>query len=96
MPVLPLVGSRMMVSGPISPSRSAASIIATPMRSLTLPAGLKDSSFATTCAAAPSVTRRSRTSGVFPISCVMSSAMRMSASPRGRPVITGRRSPADS
>ena len=57
MPVLPLVGSRMMVSGPIRPACSAASIMATPMRSLTLLAGLKNSSFATTAAAAPSVTR---------------------------------------
>ena len=40
MPVLPLVGSRMMVSGLIRPAFSAASIIATPMRSLTLWAGL--------------------------------------------------------
>ena len=74
MPVLPLVGSMMTVSGPISPARSAASIMATPMRSLTLCAGLKNSSFATTCAPAPSVTRRRRTSGVFPISWVTSSA----------------------
>jgi len=67
-PVLPLVGSSTMVSGPSRPPRSAASIMATPIRSFTLPAGLKDSSLATTCAAAPSVTRRSRTSGVLPIS----------------------------
>ena len=39
MPVLPLVGSTITVSGPIVPSRSAASIIATPMRSLTLAPG---------------------------------------------------------
>ena len=53
MPVLPLVGSMMIVSGRISPARSAASIMETPMRSLTLAAGLKDSSFATTSAPAP-------------------------------------------
>src|SRR5271155_180717 len=75
MPVFPLVGSRMMVSGLINPACSAASIMATPMRSLTLPPGLKNSSLATTSATAPSVTRRSRSSGVFPTSCVMSSAM---------------------
>jgi hypothetical protein len=40
MPVLPLVGSRMMVSAPILPAACAASIIAAAMRSLTLPAGL--------------------------------------------------------
>ncbi len=76
-PVLPLVGSRMMVSGRSSPACSAASIIATPMRSFTLLAGLKNSSLATTCAVAPSVTRRSRTSGVFPISSVTSAAIRI-------------------
>ena len=40
MPVLPLVGSRMMVSGLIRPAFSAASIIDTPIRSFTLWAGL--------------------------------------------------------
>jgi len=40
MPVLPLVGSSTIVSGLISPARSAASIMATPMRSFTLLAGL--------------------------------------------------------
>src|SRR5207302_6567063 len=67
MPVFPLVASTMIESGPIFPSRSAASIIDAPMRSLTLPSGLKYSSFATTVPTAPSVTRFSRTSGVFPI-----------------------------
>ena len=46
MPVLPLVGSTTMVSGPMSPASWAASIIATPMRSLTEFAGLKNSSLA--------------------------------------------------
>jgi hypothetical protein len=45
MPVLPEVGSMMTVSRPDRPARSAASIMATPMRSLTLPRGLKNSSF---------------------------------------------------
>src|ERR1700733_11243776 len=75
MPVFPLVGSRMMVSGLIRPASSAASIRATPSRSFTLAAGLKDSSLATTSAPAPSVTRFNRTRGVLPISCVMFSAM---------------------
>ena len=77
MPVLPLVGSTMTVSGPISPASWAASIIATPMRSLTELAGLKNSSLAATSAPAPSVTFRIRTSGVWPTSSVMSFAMRM-------------------
>ena len=46
MPVLPLVGSMMVVSLLILPSRSAASIMATPMRSLTDQSGLKFSSLA--------------------------------------------------
>ena len=53
----------------------AASIIETPMRSFTLRAGLKNSSFATTSATA-SGRRLMRTSGVLPISSVMSLAMR--------------------
>jgi hypothetical protein len=40
MPVLPLVGSRMMVSGLILPAFSATSSMDTPIRSLTLWAGL--------------------------------------------------------
>ena len=52
MPVLPLVGSRIIVSGPILPAFSAASIMPSPMRSLTLPAGLKNSSLASTVACA--------------------------------------------
>ena len=82
--MFPLVGSRTIVSGPISPSFSAASIIATPMRSFTLWAGLKYSSFATTVAAAPSVTRLRRTSGVLPISCDMSSAILTVCHPSSR------------
>ena len=47
MPVLPLVASTIVVRpGSIRPSASAASIIATPIRSLTLPPGLNASSFA--------------------------------------------------
>jgi hypothetical protein len=47
MPVLPLVASTIVVRpGSIRPSASAASIIATPMRSLTEPPGLNISSLA--------------------------------------------------
>ena len=72
MPVLPLVGSMMMVPGLIFPSRSAASIIARPMRSLTLPSGLRFSSFAAIVAPALPAMRLSRTSGVWPMHWVMS------------------------
>ena len=49
MPVLPLVASTIVVRpGSIRPSASAASIIATPMRSLTEPPGLNISSLAKT------------------------------------------------
>src|SRR5438046_1842003 len=48
MPVLPLVGSTIVAPGLSTPRRSASSSIATAMRSLTLPPGLSDSSFATT------------------------------------------------
>jgi hypothetical protein len=45
MPVLPDVASTIVVRpGSMRPSRSAASSIATPMRSLTEPPGLNDSS----------------------------------------------------
>ncbi len=57
MPVFPLVGSRMIVSGLMASPSSAASIIATPIRSLTLCAGLKNSSLATTSATQPCVRR---------------------------------------
>ena len=70
-PVLPLVGSRMIVSFLISPRFSASSIIATPIRSLTLLIGLNDSSLASTVAPAPLVRRFSRTSGVLPIVAVI-------------------------
>ncbi len=65
MPVLPLVASTIVVRpGSIFPSASAASIIATPMRSLTEPPGLNISSLANTCAV--SVSRASWTIGVRP------------------------------
>src|SRR4051812_33975694 len=67
MPVLPLVGSTTTERpGLTSPSSSAASIIATPIRSLTEPPGLKYSSFAQISAPPSSPRRRSATSGVLP------------------------------
>ena len=78
MPVLPLVGSRIIVSGPSTPASSAASIMLRPMRSLTLPAGLKNSSLAATVATAPSAMRLIRTNGVLPISSVILFAIRIS------------------
>ena len=61
------------------------------MRSLTECAGLKNSSFAATVAPAaiPAVNRLSRTSGVFPISFVMSAAIFM-ISPLGARRFGGR------
>src|SRR5271166_3420543 len=77
MPVLPLVASTILVRpGSILPSASAASIMATPMRSLTLPPGLNASSFAYIStplapAAVPSSIRGSPTNGVSPTSSAM-------------------------
>src|SRR5579884_4379031 len=79
MPVLPLVDSRTVTSGVSFPSRSAASIIATPMRSLTLESGLKYSSLQTICALTPLGIRFRRTSGVFPINSVTLLAIRIRA-----------------
>src|SRR5664279_5115520 len=73
----PTSGNTGIALAMVCAARSAASIMDTPMRSFTLCAGLKNSSLATTCATVPSVTRFSRTSGVSPISWVMSSAMRI-------------------
>src|SRR5215218_8215610 len=66
-PVLPLVGTTTTERpGLTSPASSAASIIATPIRSLTEPPGLKYSSLAQTCPGSPSARRSRRTSGVPP------------------------------
>src|SRR4051794_15549989 len=76
MPVLPEVGSTITDSpGLMRPSRSADSIIASAMRSLTEPPGL-NCSHLTHTSAAPSPTsccgrRRKRTSGVPPMSSRM-------------------------
>src|SRR2546427_5509 len=66
-PVLPLVASTMRPPGLSRPSRSAASIIATPIRSLTEPPGLKNSALAQIGVLRPTDTRFSRMSGVQPI-----------------------------
>ena len=83
MPVFPEVGStRTVFPGVAFPSRSSASIMATPIRSFTELAGLKYSSFAATTApgAESFAIRLRRTRGVFPMSFVMSVAIRMAAS----------------
>lgn len=75
MPVLPDVGSMMVLTpGLILPAFSAASIMATPMRSFTDDIGLKNSSLARISALAPPAcgTRLRRTSGVAPMVSVMS------------------------
>ena len=75
-PVLPLVGSTMVVlSGEMSPCASAALNIDSPMRSLTLPPGLNDSSLPTMVAPERSDMPLSFTSGVPPMSSVMSLAI---------------------
>ena len=72
MPVLPEVGSTITLSpGTSSPSRSAASTIARPMRSFTLPAGFADSSLPRIVAPVPSEMFPRRTSGVPPTRSVM-------------------------
>src|SRR5437879_7515488 len=62
MPVLPLVGSTSV------PPRSASSTMATAMRSLTLPPGFNDSTFAITVAPPGCGRRLRRTMGVCPMS----------------------------
>src|SRR5699024_5698294 len=66
MPVLPEVASTIVPPGLSSPDFSAASIIATPMRSLTEFAGLYDSSLAMTSAPERSLALLTRISGVRP------------------------------
>src|SRR6267142_2087440 len=66
-PVWPEVHSAIVPPGLSWPERSAASTIASAMRSLTLPPGLKVSSLASTGQGQPRVTRCNRTSGVFPM-----------------------------
>ena len=76
MPVLPLVGSMITVFGFNMPRFSASSIIAMPMRSLTLPSGLKYSHLMRMVASSPAVTLLSRTNGVWPTVSTMLLNMR--------------------
>jgi hypothetical protein len=71
--VLPEVGSTMSEPGLIRPAASSASIMLTPMRSLTLEIGLKNSSFRQMSAVIPSsaLIFGMRTSGVLPIVSAM-------------------------
>jgi hypothetical protein len=80
-PVFPLVGSMMTVSESMIPRFSASAIIAEPIRSFTELQGLKNSSLPTTVAAHPSVTRLSFTSGVLPMSSLISAAIFMMCTP---------------
>ena len=66
-PVLPDVGSMMVPPGFSSPLASAASIIATAIRSLTEPPGLKYSTLASTVPRTPSTERPILSSGVLPM-----------------------------
>ena len=64
--MLPEVGSTIVPPGLSFPSRSAASIIASPIRSLFDPPGFMYSSFASRVAGTSCESRGSRTIGVFP------------------------------
>src|SRR5688572_5980927 len=71
MPVLPLVGSTSTVSGLMRPCFSSASIMLTPIRSLTLAQGLKNSSFRRMRPGRSRPILLSRTRGVRPMVCRM-------------------------
>ena len=76
-PVLPLVASTIVVRpGSIRPSHSAASIIDTPIRSLTLPPGLKASSLANSSTSRSPAIRLSASIGVRPTSSEISIGIR--------------------
>ena len=72
MPVLPEVGSRIVLPGPIAPFSSASSISARATRSLTEPVGFWLSSLAQIRTPGLGDRRRSSTSGVLPIAATMS------------------------
>ena len=79
MPVLPEVASTIVVlPGSILPSRSAASIIDTPILSFTLPAGLYISSLPISSAPQSGATLVSRTIGVPPTMSARLAGMRPS------------------
>src|SRR4051812_24365715 len=85
MPVLPDVASTIVVRpGSMRPSASAASIIATPMRSLTLPPGLDASTLAN------SSTPSAASAGSIRVSCTIGVAPTYSAMLTGIPAIAGR------
>ena len=65
--MLPPVYSTTVPPGRSRPSRSAAAIIASAMRSFMLPVGFSHSSFTKTRAQPAGTTRRSSTIGVLPI-----------------------------
>src|SRR5207247_4418687 len=65
-PVLPEVGSTIVPPGRSFPSRSAASIIGRPIRSLTDPPGFRCSSFASSVGSMPCPSLSSRAIGVLP------------------------------
>jgi hypothetical protein len=71
-PVLPLVGSRIVWPGRMRPLSSASSMSARATRSLTEPVGLKDSIFAQMRTPGLGERRLSSTSGVLPIAWTMS------------------------
>ena len=87
MPVLPDVASTIVVRpGSMRPSRSAASIMATPMRSLTEPPGLNASSLPYSSTSTSSGSRRvSRTIGVLPTCAAMLIGIAPIQSPRVPP-----------
>src|ERR1700754_620460 len=83
MPVLPLVGSTTTERpGRTSPSSSAASIIATPIRSFTEPPGLKYSSLAQSWPPPPAPSRSKSTIGVLPTTAEASAPILISPRPR--------------
>ena len=77
-PVLPDVGSTMVAPGPIRPSRSNA-IIDTPIRSLMLASGLKNSSLTKTSAFAPWASAKRQSEGLHDIVVDAATAGRVDA-----------------
>ena len=87
----PEVGSTIVPPGFSFPSRSAASIIARPIRSLTEPPGLRNSSFARMRAPPAGDMRSSRTIGVPPTrSRIVGKSRAIGGKPTARAVVAGR------
>ena len=80
MPVLPLVASMTVWPGFRAPERSASSMTARAMRSLTDPIGLNDSTFTNRLTPA-GASFRIRTTGVFPIVSRMLSNLAICVAP---------------